>query len=399
MGASTVLRLLLLVAHALGAEAANFFEEIGQDLAEVGQDLAKDFEVSGRNIGKPALVEGESIEDMFTAKLVSSPEKDESASEEEEEEISRWAAVAGISLLAATFIGGHMLERARIHRLPEAGLGVLLGLAAAGANEALGSREMAGKMKFNYEFFMVVLLPPIIFEAGFNMNVTAFLRNIGPTALFAFAGTTFSTFVVGAAVYYAGQFGLCYPMGLLASLTFGSLISATDPVTVLSVFQALGVHVDLFSMVFGESVLNDAVAIVLSTTLLSFNDPDAVVDAESICAAALLFATIFVGSMAVGLAYGMASALAFKALGMRDHDELMYVEAALSFCFPWASYYTAEACHLSGIVTILFCGMVMATYTRHNFSPEAIALTARLYKVTHPAVAARPPCDYHATAT
>ena len=46
-------------------------------------------------------------------------------------------------------------------------------------------------------------------------------------------------------------------------LSLGSLISATDPVTVLAVFQALGVKIDLFSMVFGESVLNDAVAIVL----------------------------------------------------------------------------------------------------------------------------------------
>ena len=55
---------------------------------------------------------------------------------------------------------------------------------------------------------------------------------------FAFIGTFLSTFVVGGIVWYGGQLGLCYPMGLLASLTFGSLISATDPVTVLAVFQA-----------------------------------------------------------------------------------------------------------------------------------------------------------------
>ena len=61
-------------------------------------------------------------------------------------------------------------------------------------------------------------------------------------------------------VYLAGQAGLCYPMGGLAALTFGSLISATDPVTVIAVFQKIGVKVDLFSMVFGESVLNDAVS-------------------------------------------------------------------------------------------------------------------------------------------
>lgn len=50
-------------------------------------------------------------------------------------------------------------------------------------------------------------------------------------------------------------------------------------------------------MVFGESVLNDAVAIVLSTTLLSFNKPEVVVDTDSVLGAVYLFLTIFVGSL------------------------------------------------------------------------------------------------------
>lgn len=50
---------------------------------------------------------------------------------------------------------------------------------------------------------------------------------------------------------------------IIPSLLFGSLISATDPVTVLAIFHDLHVDHDLYSLVFGESVLNDAVAIVL----------------------------------------------------------------------------------------------------------------------------------------
>ena len=166
----------------------------------------------------------------------------------------------------------------------------------------------------------------------------------------------------------------------LASLTFGSLISATDPVTVLAVFQALGVKVDLFSMVFGESVLNDAVAIVLSRTLLSFNVPGTTVDQESILAACELFAIIFVGSMVIGAVFGVISSIVFKVLDLKHHDEMLYMEAALSFAFTWCAYFVAEASELSGIVAILSCGMVMATYTRLNFSPRAIRLTARAYK-------------------
>ena len=75
---------------------------------------------------------------------------------------------------------------------------------------------------------LITLLPPIIFEAGFNMDLPPALRNLGLTTFLAFIGTTLSTFVVGGMLGLGG--GLCYPMGLLASLVFGSLISATDPV-------------------------------------------------------------------------------------------------------------------------------------------------------------------------
>ena len=66
------------------------------------------------------------------------------------------------------------------------------------------------------------------------MNASSFFENIGPTMFFAFAGTFASTFVVGGMVYAAGQAGLCYPLGLLACLVFGSLISALTPIPTLT---------------------------------------------------------------------------------------------------------------------------------------------------------------------
>ena len=173
--------------------------------------------------------------------LLTAEELEERKAEEEEKEAEesmfKWTCVVGILSLAATFIGGYVLESNHITRLPEAGVGILIGAAASGVAMQFGNEVMMGQERFDFEFFMVWLLPPIIFEAGFNMNVSAFVNNIGPTMFFAFVGTFASTFVVGGILYYAGQMGLCYPLGLLASLTFGSLISATDPVTVLAVFQ------------------------------------------------------------------------------------------------------------------------------------------------------------------
>ena len=184
-----------------------------------------------------------------------------------------WTRVLGILAVGATLVIGHLLERNRIHILPEAAVGVLIGALCAASTAYLHDDAMLDDERFNFYIFADYLLPPIIFEAGFNMEVRPFFTNLGPTCFFAFVGTFCSAAVVGAIVYAAGQLGLCYPLSGLAALTFGSLISATDPVTVLAVFKSLGVQPDLFAMVFGESVLNDAVAIVLSATLLHFNQP------------------------------------------------------------------------------------------------------------------------------
>jgi len=306
-------------------------------------------------------------------------EEEEEVSEAVEESNVKFGFVIGLLALAGTFIFGYLLEHNHINFLPEAGVGVLMGVLASGIAHYGGFTIIESHEKFDFEFFMIWLLPPIIFDAGYNMDVKAFLANLGPTMFFAFIGTFASTFVVGGIVWYAGQIGLCYPLGMLASLTFGSLISATDPVTVLAVFSKLGVHVDLFSMVFGESVLNDAVAIVLSRTLLGFNKPGTVVDAESIMAAAVSFCVIFGGSLIIGGVFGILSSWVFKVLDMRHHEDLLYMQCALSFAFPWAAYYISEGLELSGIVTILFAGMIMNYYTKENFSPAAKVLSSQGY--------------------
>jgi len=120
---------------------------------------------------------------------------------------------------------------------------------------------------------------------------------------------------------------------------------------------------------------------VLVRTLLSFNDPAVKVNYDSVMGACLMFTTIFVGSLVVGIVFGLFSAIVFKALDLRHHDEMIFMECALCFVFPWAAYYTADAARLSGIVAIMMCGIVMATYTRHNFSVEAVKLTAQGFKV------------------
>ena len=81
-------------------------------------------------------------------------------------------------------------------------------------------------------------------------------------------GTTVSAFAIGGVLYgfvqVFGTYATNAQFTFLDTLNFGAIISATDPVTVLAIFNDLHVDVNMYALVFGESVLNDAVAIVLS---------------------------------------------------------------------------------------------------------------------------------------
>ena len=125
------------------------------------------------------------------------------------------------------------------------------------------------KTTFDPELFFNILLPPIIFHAGYSMKKRFFFRNIGSILTFAFVGTILSTFAVAGIMYGVTRIftHLQSTMKFVDTLRFGALISATDPVTILAIFTDINVDVNLYALVFGESVLNDAVAIVITRTI------------------------------------------------------------------------------------------------------------------------------------
>lgn len=157
-----------------------------------------------------------------------------------------------------------------------------------------------------------------------------------------------------------------YTMSGVDAFFFGALLSATDPVTVLAIFKELGVDPDLYANVFGESVLNDAVAIVLYRTVENFVTES--VSFVGILIAVLDFARILLGSIAVALVVGVLAALTFKWTDLYKYPR---TEAVLIILFAYQSYLMAESLRLSGIVSILFAGIVMAHYAYKNLSGEA----------------------------
>ncbi|KAJ8950292.1 hypothetical protein NQ318_021148 [Aromia moschata] len=205
----------------------------------------------------------------------------------------------------------------------------------------LRENEIDFKATFDPEIFFNIILPPIIFHAGYSLKRKYFFRNLGAILTYAIIGTTVSSFVVGALMYGCVQLmpaRLASSFTFLDTLYFGALISSTDPLTILAIFNDLNVDVNLYALVFGESVLNDAVAIVLSGFL---NDK---------------YMTKFTR--------------------VRDFPLL---ESALFVLMSYSTFLIAEASELTGVVSVLFCGICQAHYTYNNLSEESRTRTKHMF--------------------
>ncbi|XP_030621424.1 sodium/hydrogen exchanger 6a [Chanos chanos] len=292
------------------------------------------------------------------------------------------------------------------------------------ANEVndVQDNEMLRKVTFDPEVFFNILLPPIIFHAGYSLKRRHFFRNMGSILAYAFVGTVVSCFIIGLLMY--GCVMLMKQIGQLGGdffftdcLFFGAIVSATDPVTVLAIFNELQVDADLYALLFGESVLNDAVAVVLSSILLYFgrqsragrHSPGAVApwaegmnvtqrtplngsivayqpegdNTHTFEAMAMLksfgvFLGVFSGSFALGVVTGVMTALVTKFTKLRDFQLL---ETALFFLMSWSTFLLAEACGFTGVVAVLFCGITQAHYTYNNLSPESQDRTKQLFEL------------------
>nr|XP_037845128.1 sodium/hydrogen exchanger 6 isoform X1 [Chlorocebus sabaeus] len=246
--------------------------------------------------------------------------------------------------------------------------------------------EMLRKVTFDPEVFFNILLPPIIFYAGYSLKRRHFFRNLGSILAYAFLGTAISCFVIGSIMY--GCVTLMKVTGQLAGdfyftdcLLFGAIVSATDPVTVLAIFHELQVDVELYALLFGESVLNDAVAIVLSSSIVAYQpagDNSHTFDVTAMFKSIGIFLGIFSGSFAMGAATGVVTALVTKFTKLR---EFQLLETGLFFLMSWSTFLLAEAWGFTGVVAVLFCGITQAHYTYNNLSTESQHRTKQLFEL------------------
>ena len=188
--------------------------------------------------------------------------------EEESEMEMATEIVSMFFLLMLAISAGHFLKKSGHKYLQEAGLTTLIGMVAGYALRVLSIKSTIEKITNHFvNIFMILLLPPIIFESGYNMSKTPFFRNIGTIMMFSFMGTFISIFFASIFFYLSGTFGWSYEFSIKDSFAFGSVISATDTVSVLAIFKEMDADENLYAIVFGESVFNDAICIVMYDTV------------------------------------------------------------------------------------------------------------------------------------
>ncbi|XP_031512705.1 sodium/hydrogen exchanger 8 isoform X5 [Papio anubis] len=262
---------------------------------------------------------------------------------QQEEQSSGMTIFFSLLVLAICIILVHLLIRYRLHFLPESVAVVSLGILMGAVIKIIEFKKLAN-WKGN------------------------FFQNIGSITLFAVFGTAISAFVVGGGIYFLGQADVISKLNMTDSFAFGSLISAVDPVATIAIFNALHVDPVLNMLVFGESILNDAVSIVLTNTAegLTRKNMSDVSGWQTFLQALDYFLKMFFGSAALGTLTGLISALVLKHIDLRKTPSL---EFGMMIIFAYLPYGLAEGISLSGIMAILFSGIVMSHYTHHNLSP------------------------------
>lgn len=271
----------------------------------------------------------------------------------EEERNSSIAIFFVLSVLALGILLIHLMLSTHFQYLPESVVIVFLGAVIGLIINLMSEQHIANwrnEEAFSPTAFFLVLLPPIIFESGYNLHKGNFFQNIGSILVFAIIGTTISALVIGAGIYVLGLAQVAYKLSFVESFAFGSLISAVDPVATVAIFHALDVDPVLNMLVFGESILNDAIAIVLTTSVLQSNGP-AMSTSEAVLTGIKQFCLMFFASAGIGVIFALISALLLKYVDLRKTPSL---EFAMMLVFTYAPYVLAEGIHLSGKLYFIY---------------------------------------------
>jgi NhaP-type Na+/H+ or K+/H+ antiporter len=230
-------------------------------------------------------------------------------------------------------------------------------------------------MKTSSTFLNLGLLPIIIFASGWSLNHLNFISQLEHIAIFAVFGTLIAFIFTGGAMCTLGAYEFHMIDDVRSNFVFAALISAVDPVATLSTLAKLGLDMSqplLHTMIFGESVVNDAVAIVLFKAI---NHGSGHLEAHAV---AYDIAKLLFGSWAFGhvAACGLIFLMRCARLPGNTVPETLYIVGSAWFIFA-----LAEGFELSGIIANLWAGTIFKMYGSQLLEEEGIELTSHFLEV------------------
>lgn len=256
-------------------------------------------------------------------------------------------------LMVAAFVG----MGARYLRLPYTLALVLAGLVLGGFD-----LQVLADVELNADLLLLLLLPALLFEAAFHIDLAEFRRNLGAIFTLAVPGVALASAACAGLLYASlGASGLVDGFGWREAWLFAVVIAATDPVSVLALFKQFGVAKRLYLVVEGESLLNDGVAVVLFIVVsgvygLGASGHAMPEDASLVAYALETFLRMGGGGALVGIAMGGA----FTVLTRQIDDHL--IETTLSALLAYGSFLVAETLHCSGVLSTVFAGIVAGAF-------------------------------------
>ncbi|HEX6127909.1 MAG TPA: sodium:proton antiporter [Candidatus Limnocylindria bacterium] len=254
-----------------------------------------------------------------------------------EGEVTFTAVEVFVALVAAAGVVGLLARRIAV---PYTVALVVFGLAAA---------LFAPDLDFEIaeDLVLVVLLPGLIFEAAYNLDLAELRRSFGGVTLLAVPGVVVSALIVAAVLWAATD--IPFELGFV----IGAMVAATDPAAVIATFRRLGSPKRLTTLVEGESLFNDGTALVVFAIALQ-----AIRTNVSAAEAVWIFGVTVVVSAGIGIVIGWAASRLIATVD--DH----LLELTVSLAAAYGAYLIADLLHESGIIATVVAGMVLGNYGR-----------------------------------
>ena len=252
--------------------------------------------------------------------------------------VTLFVAIVGVGALVAMV--------ARRLGLPDSVVLVVLGL-------GIGAVAPAEQFAITPELVLAVLVPGLVFEAAYRLDIAELRRTFLGVVLLAVPGVLISAGIVALILStFAGV-----PVG--PAFVVGAIVSATDPVAVIATFRHLAAPRRLATLVEAESLFNDGTAVVVFTIALAAISPG-VTPSEAVVR--------FVGTVAVSAVIGFG--LGILAARVMDSTDDQPIELTISLVLAYGTYLLADQVHASGIIATVVAGIVLGTYGRRIGMPQ-----------------------------